>query len=76
MPFEYKLCLVPRYFESESKGAFKFPKLMKQLKSEDDQAYEARVKNYLHCQSEGQFEKIAELIDTKDPRQQAFSELY
>ena len=52
VPFEYKLTLVPQYFQPANKEAFKFPKLMRQLKAEDDQAYEARVKNYLHCQSE------------------------
>ena len=68
VPFEYKLTLTPDYFEPKAKDTFKFPKLMKQLKNENDQAYEARIKNYLLCQGQEQFEKIAAIMDEKDPR--------
>ena len=44
---KYKLHLVKYYFDNET--GYKFPKLMKQLKSEDNPTYEARVKNYLFC---------------------------
>ena len=47
VPFDYKLTLTPNYFDSKDKDTFRFPKLMKQLKNENDQAYEARIKNYL-----------------------------
>jgi len=71
----FKLVLVGPYFESNDLG-FRFPKLLKQFKAEEDVQYESRVKNYLLCMSEEQFSLAANLVDPDDPRQQAFIELY
>ena len=70
-----KLVLVNEYFENNDIG-FRFPKLLKQFKAEDDVQYESRVKNYLLCMSEEQFSLSANLVDPDDVRQQTFIELY
>ena len=75
IPPEYKLVLVQSYFEGTG-DKIRFPKLLKQLKTEDDMAYEARVKNYLLCLDDLNFTKTFNLIDTQDPRQKEFFELY
>ena len=74
VPAKTKLILVKDYFENVD--GFRFPKLMKQLKNEDDPTYEARVKNYLLCQSDEQFTQVGDLIDPDDPHQTVFLELY
>lgn len=71
----HKLILVKSYFDNNDTG-YKFPKLLKQFKAEDDVQYEGRVKNYLLCMSEEQFSLAANLVDPDDPKQQTFLELY
>ena len=70
----FKLTLVHNYFDNDL--GIRFPKLLKRLKSEEDVAYEARVKNYLLCLSDEKFAETSKLIDSSDARQEKFLELY
>lgn len=50
MAAAYKLILPDSYFVNS--GSFKLPKLLKQLRDEEDAYYETRVRNALICMTD------------------------
>lgn len=60
-----KLVLVPDYFTNNESG-FKLPRILKQLRTENDVTYETRIKNYLLNMDDKKFTKVADLIDPDD----------